>query len=320
MSKPKLLAIAGPTASGKSALAVRLAKELDGEIISCDSMQIYRRMDVGTAKPTSEEQALVRHKMIDIVDPDEDFSCADYVKYAKEEIENTIARGKLPIVCGGTGLYLDALLRGSDFGETKIDEALRRELEAFAAREGNEALHKRLTEIDAESAAEIHPNNVKRVIRAIEIFETGGVKKSELDRRSRLVPSPYDALVIALRYTDREILYGRIDKRVDVMLKDGLLAETEMLLGEGIFEKNTTASQAIGYKEMLGYLSGEMTLLEATEQLKTATRRYAKRQMTWFSSKDYVSWIDADLDGALRPFEEITNEALSLVREWRVKE
>ena len=320
MSKPKLLAIAGPTASGKSALAVRLAKELDGEIISCDSMQIYRRMDVGTAKPTSEEQALVRHKMIDIVDPDEDFSCADYVKYAKEEIENTIARGKLPIVCGGTGLYLDALLRGSDFGETKIDEALRRELEAFAAREGNEALHKRLTEIDAESAAEIHPNNVKRVIRAIEIFETGGVKKSELDRRSRLVPSPYDALVIALRYTDREILYGRIDKRVDVMLKDGLLAETEMLLGEGIFEKNTTASQAIGYKEMLGYLSGEMTLLEATEQLKTATRRYAKRQMTWFSSKDYVSWIDADLDGDIRPFEEITNEALTLVGEWRAKE
>ena len=320
MTKPRILAVAGPTASGKSALAVRLAMLLDGEIISCDSMQIYRRMDVGTAKPTAEEQALVRHRMIDVSEPDEDFSCADYVKYARCEIEKTLAAGKLPIICGGTGLYLDALLRGSDFGETRIDEELRRSLSEFAEREGNEALHKRLSEIDPESAAEIHPNNVKRVIRAIEIYETGGVKKSELDRLSRTVDSPYDALVIALRYTNRDILYERIDKRVDVMLEEGLLRETEMLLREGIFEKNTTASQAIGYKEMLGYISGEMSLSDATEQLKTATRRYAKRQMTWFSSKDYVSWIDADKDGAMRPFDEILRDALSLIRERKIKD
>lgn len=317
MSKPRILAIAGPTASGKSALAVRLATLFNGEIISCDSMQIYRRMDVGTAKPTPEEQALVCHRMIDVCEPDEPFSCADYVKMAREEIEMTLKAGKLPIVCGGTGLYLDALLRGSDFSETQVDEQLRRELEKFAEEHGNEALHKRLAEIDPESAAEIHQNNVKRVIRAIEIYETGGVKKSELDRRSRLFESPYDALVIALRYTNRDILYGRIDKRVDVMLDEGLLEETRQLLGEGIFEKNTTASQAIGYKEMLGYLAGEMSLFDAAEQLKTATRRYAKRQMTWFSSKGYVSWIDADCNGEMRPFEDIVNDALVLIGETK---
>ncbi len=315
MAKPRILAIVGPTASGKSALAVRLAKELEGEIISCDSMQIYRRMDVGTAKPTEKEQSLVRHRMIDIAEPDEPFSCADYVKIAKEEIAVTLEAGKLPIVCGGTGLYLDALLRGSDFGETQVDEALRKSLEKFAEDNGNEALHQRLAEIDPESAAEIHPNNVKRVIRAIEIYMTGGIKKSELDRRSKLTESPYDALVIALRYNNRDILYNRIDKRVDLMIEEGLLDETRKLLGEGIFEKNTTASQAIGYKEMLGYLSGENSIDEATEQLKTATRRYAKRQMTWFSGKSYVVWIDADCDGQIRPFEDIVKEALTLFSE-----
>ena len=312
MTKPRILAIVGPTASGKSSLAVRLAKELRGEIISCDSMQIYRRMDVGTAKPTAHEQELVRHRMIDIAEPHEPFSCADYVKIAKEEIAKTLEAGKLPIVCGGTGLYLDALLRGSDFGETQVDENLRLELERFAEENGNEALHKRLVEIDPESAAAIHPNNVKRVIRAIEIFMTGGVKKSELDRRSKLCESPYDALVIALRYNNRDILYERIDKRVDVMLKEGLLEETKQFLDEGIFEKNTTASQAIGYKEMLCYLSGDTSLEGAAELLKTATRRYAKRQMTWFSGKSYVVWIDADRDGHPRPFDDVVSDALAL--------
>lgn len=312
MKKPRVLAIVGPTASGKSSLAVRLAKELCGEIISCDSMQIYRRMDVGTAKPTAKEQSLVRHRMIDVAEPHESFSCADYVKLAKEEIAKTLEASKLPIICGGTGLYLDALLRGSDFGQTQVDEHLRKELEKFAEERGNEALHKKLAEVDSESAEAIHPNNVKRVIRAIEIYMTGGVKKSELDRRSRLFECPYDALVIALRYNNRDILYDRIDKRVDVMIEDGLLDETRRLFDEGIFEKNTTASQAIGYKEMLGYISGEMSLNAATEQLKMATRRYAKRQMTWFSGKSYVVWIDADRDGEMRPFDDIVNEALVL--------
>lgn len=314
MSKPKILAVAGPTASGKSALAVTLAEKFCGEIISCDSMQIYRRMDIGTAKPTHEEQATVPHRMIDVVDPEVDFSCADYVKMAADEVESVLASGHVPVFCGGTGLYLDAFLRGSDFAETRVDNELREELRFFAEREGNVALHEELRKIDPKSADEIHPNNVKRVIRAIEIYRTGGKTKSELDRLSKTYESKYDALVIALRYNDRALLYDRIDRRVDAMISDGLLEETRTLYNEGIFEKNTTASQAIGYKEMLGYIRGEASLNEATELLKGATRRYAKRQMTWFSSKDYVKWIDADCDGAMRPYADIVADACALMR------
>ncbi len=315
MTKPKILAVAGPTASGKSALAVTLAEMYGGEIISCDSMQIYRRMDIGTAKPTAEDCARVPHRMIDIVEPECDFSCADYVRMAADEVLGVLGRGRIPVFCGGTGLYLDAFLRGSDFGETRVDNALREELREFALREGNEALHRELEKIDPESAAEIHPNNVKRVIRAIEIYRTGGKTKSELDRLSKTYESRYDALVIALRYNDRGLLYDRIDRRVDQMIEMGLVEETRALLEEGIFEKNSTASQAIGYKEMLGYIRGEATLDEATELLKGATRRYAKRQMTWFSSKDYVKWIDADCDGQMREYGEIVNDACGLMKE-----
>ena len=315
MTKPKILAVAGPTASGKSALAVTLAQMYGGEIISCDSMQIYRRMDIGTAKPTAQECASVPHRMIDIVEPECDFSCADYVKMAADEVCGVLGSGRIPVFCGGTGLYLDAFLRGSDFGETRVDNALREELREFALREGNEALHRELWKIDPESAAEIHPNNVKRVIRAIEIYRTGGKTKSELDRLSKTYESQYDALVIALKYNDRGLLYDRIDKRVDQMIEMGLVEETRALLQEGIFDKNSTASQAIGYKEMLGYIRGEATLVEATELLKGATRRYAKRQMTWFSSKDYVKWIDADCNGQMRDYGEIVNDACSLMKE-----
>ena len=318
MQKKKIMAVAGPTASGKSALALRLAELFGGEIISCDSMQIYRRMNIGTAKPTAEELSRVRHRMIDIAEPDEDFSCADYVKLAAEETQAALDGGALPIFCGGTGLYLDAFLRGSDFGETQIDIELRRELEDYAREKGNEALHAMLREIDPDSADAIHPNNVKRVIRAIEIYRTGGVTKSELDRRSLECESEYDALVLALRYNDREILYNRIDSRVDAMISEGLLGETEALWREGIFDKNTTASQAIGYKEMLGYIKGEMSLEDAVSTLKTATRRYAKRQMTWFSSKSYVKWIDADRDGKMRSFEDILADACAAMREFGI--
>ena len=308
MEKIKILCIVGPTASGKSSLALELAKQLDGEIISCDSMQIYRRMDIGTAKPTHEEMACVRHHMIDIADPDSDFSCAEYVSFADTAIRDCAARGKLPIVCGGTGLYLDALLRGADFEETASDENIRAELFAFAEREGAHALHGELERIDPESAAAIHENNVKRVVRAIEIYRVCGVRKSELDRRSRLAGDRFDATVIGLRYNDREKLYGRIEKRVDVMMSEGLLEETKSLLSEGVFEKNRTAAQAIGYKELLSYIAGEETLDAAVDRLKTATRRYAKRQMTWFSARPYVSWIDADE----KTFEEIVNCAKKL--------
>ena len=308
MNKTKILAIVGSTASGKSALAMALAERLDGEIISCDSMQIYRRMDIGTAKPTAAEQAAVRHHMIDVVEPTETFTCADYVAAASRAIEDCASRGKLPIVCGGTGLYLDALLRGGDFAEGGADEDLRRELAAFAEREGNEALHAELRRVDPESADAIHPNNVKRVIRAIEIYRTTGKTKTELDRQSLTLGDRYDATVIGLRYPDRERLYERIDRRVDVMLAEGLLEETQRLCNEGVFAANQTAAQAIGYKELLGYLEGRESLESATETLKMATRRYAKRQMIWFAAKPYVQWLDTDE----KTFDEIVNNAEKL--------
>ena len=311
-NKIKILAVVGSTASGKTALSIALAKKLRGEIISCDSMQIYRRMDVGTAKPTPEEMAGIPHHLLDFIEPDTPFSCAEYVSMAKKVAEEIHARGHLPILCGGTGLYLDSFLRGGGFEETVTDPALRESLFAFAAEHGNHALHERLRAVDPESADAIHENNVKRVVRALEIFESTGVTKTEMDRRSRTLETPYDACVIGLRYQNREILYRRIDKRVDLMLEAGLLEETKRLMEEGVFERNSTAAQAIGYKELLGYLRKEQSLDEAVEDLKRATRRYAKRQITWFGAKDYVHWVDADRDGSMRSFEEILEEALSV--------
>ena len=311
--KIKLLAIVGSTASGKSALAVALARALGGEIVSCDSMQIYRRMNIGTAKPTAAEMAQIPHHLIDVAEPDTPFSCAEYVTLAAKAVDEITARGQLPILCGGTGLYLDSLLRGSGFEETETDPALRQSLFDYAAEHGNHALHERLAAVDPESAAAIHENNVKRVVRALEIFEGTGITKTEFDRRSRMVESPYDATVIGLRYADRDLLYSRIDRRVDEMLANGLLDETKSLLAEGVFERNTTAAQAIGYKELLGHLRGEQSLTDATEELKRATRRYAKRQITWFGAKDYVRWIDVTENGNVKPFDAIFQTALNII-------
>ena len=305
----RILAIVGPTGGGKSALALSLAERLGGEIVSCDSMQVYRRMDVGTAKPTAEEQARVRHHLIDVAEPDEAFSSAEYVALAEAAIRDCAERGRLPIVCGGTGLYLDALLRKSDPAPNTVNEELRRELWALYEEQGAEALHDALRQVDPESAAATHPNNVKRVIRALEIFRTCGVTKTELDRRSREGGMRYDACVIGLRYADRETLYRRIDTRVDAMLAAGLEAETRALMAEGVFEKNQTAAQAIGYKELLPYCRGEESLSAAADALKMATRRYAKRQMTWFGAKEYVRWIDMPAELNEKTFEEIVNNA-----------
>ena len=290
----RVLAVVGPTASGKSALAIELAKRLDGEIICCDSMQIYKQMNVGTAKPSDEEQKEVKHHLFDFADPMQSFSCADYIPLAEQVVEDILSRGKLPIFCGGTGLYLDRFLSGGEFEETEIDEAFRREMEAFALENGNEALHDKLREIDPISADEIHFNNVKRVIRALEIYKTSGRTKSELDRESKTVAPRYDSIQIGIRYEDRELLYGRINSRVDIMMEQGLLSETKELLDAGVFEMNSTAAQAIGYKELIGYFNGEKTLETAIGELKMATRRYAKRQMTWFNSHGDVFWINAD--------------------------
>ena len=308
MNKTKIIAVVGPTASGKSALALELAKRYGGEIISCDSMQVYKKMNIGTAKPSEAEMAEVRHHMIDIAEPSEPFSCEDYVRLASLAIEDCVGRGKLPIVCGGTGLYLDALLRGGNSAPSFDTAEIRATLTERVAREGIEPLYAELREIDPESAEAIHPNNEKRVIRAMEIYLSCGITKSELDRRSKEFESPYDAKVIGLLYNDRNVLYERIEKRVDIMLDEGLLDETRALMSDGVFDKNSTAAQAIGYKELLGFIRGEQTLDEAVVDLKTATRRYAKRQMTWFRAKDYVEWLEADG----KTFEEIVNNAEKL--------
>ena len=308
--KIKILAIVGPTASGKTGVSIELARRFGGEVVSCDSMQVYRRMNIGTAKPTEEEKCGIPHHLIDAVEPDAPFSCAEYVTMATHAVKDIWSRGKLPILCGGTGLYLDRFLCG-EMEETHADESLRTSLFAFAQKEGIEALHQRLRAVDPESAETIHPNNVKRVVRALEIYEQTGIPKSEFDRRSQVTESPYDATVIGLHYPRREVLYDRINHRVDIMLADGLLEETKQLKGGGVFDVNLTAAQAIGYKELLGYLDGHETLTEATENLKTATRRYAKRQLTWFSAKPYVEWVEMEKDGALRSLDDVCREIIA---------
>ena len=292
--KTKIIAIVGPTASGKTALSIALAKKYNGEIISCDSMQIYRGMDIGTAKPDIEEMDGIVHYMFDVADPTDNYSCADYVREAKQKIKEIVSKGKLPIICGGTGLYLDSLLRGGSFEVTDTLPEYRAELEALAMKEGNVKVHEMLMAVDRESAEAIHPNNLKRVIRALEIYKSTGVPKSVLDKESRKPESEYEALVIGIRFTDREVLYDRINRRVDIMLDMGLEEETRRLFSEGVFDGSGTATQAIGYKELLGYIRGEMTFDEAKEELKTASRRYAKRQMTWFSAHSNVRWVDVE--------------------------
>ena len=295
--KIPILAVVGATASGKSALSMELAKRLNGEIVSCDSMQIYRHMDIGTAKPTEADRASIPHHLIDIADPKTDFSCAEYITAAAKAIAEIHARKNLPIICGGTGLYLDSLLRGGGFEESATaDPVLRESLFSYAKEHGNHALHERLRAVDPKSADAIHENNVKRVVRALEIYESTGLTKSELDRRSQEFESPYAATVIGLAYPDREVLYRRIDRRVDEMISEGLLEETARLESEGVFLSNSTAAQAIGYKELRRYLQGEQSLSEAIEDLKRATRHYAKRQITWFGAKPYVLWIPVEVN------------------------
>ena len=290
----KIFCIVGPTAVGKTALALRLAKELDGEIISCDSMQIYKGMDIGTAKPTKEEMAEVKHHLIDIKEPNEEFSCADYATMAKACIEDIISRGKTPIFCGGTGLYLDSVIEIGSFSSTFKDEKYREELEKLSMEMGNEHIHNMLKEIDPKSAEEIHPNNLKRVIRALEIYHSSGITKSEWDEKSKEQKPPYDATVLFLNCKDREILKKRIDLRVDIMLSDGLLTETLDLYKRGMLKEEYTSFGAIGYKELIPYIENTDTLESCIERLKISTRQYAKRQNTWFSRKANYNTIYVD--------------------------
>ena len=311
--KSRILAIAGPTASGKTSLSIALAKVLNGEIVSCDSMQVYRGMDVGTAKPTEEEMDGVVHHLINVADPHTPFSAGEYVALATKAAEDILSRGKVPVFCGGTGLYLDSLLRGG-FEETRGDPCVRERWEAFLKENGAHALHECLQKIDPESAEAIHENNVKRVIRALEIYESTGMTKTEADRRTKAFQSPFEATVVGLFYPTRELLYARIEARVDAMLAGGLVEETRRLEAMGVFRSNGTAAQAIGYKEILPYLHGEESLECSRERLILATRHYAKRQLTWFGAKDYVKRIEMEQGGVLRRGEDVLQEVLRL---WR---
>ncbi len=289
METIKLLCVVGPTASGKTALAVALARLHGAEIVSADSMQVYRRMDIGTAKPDAAERGGVPHHMLDILEPWENYSAAQYAAQARACVEDIAARGRLPIVAGGTGLYLDALLGRLRFPPEEADPELRERLAQEARREGPAFMHAKLAALDPEAAAKIHPNNQKRTLRALEIFIAAGRRPSQPPPPPRDEAPPYEPCILGLCPEDRGVLYGRIDRRVDEMMARGLPAEARALWEEGNLSQ--TAAQAIGYKELFAYFEGRCGLAEATEAIRQGSRRYAKRQLTWFRADPAVHWI-----------------------------
>lgn len=294
LNKPKVLVLVGPTASGKTALGVALAKKLDGEIISADSMQIYKYMNIGTAKVTPEEMQGIPHHLVDCVLPNEDFSVAKFKEAALNAIETILAKGKLPIILGGTGLYINGLTLPWDFQKKDCDEEIRWRLTAEAEILGRDALYERLKSVDPVTAEIVHPNNLNRVIRALEIFELTGKPKSYFDDVTKKQEVPYDYVMLGLDW-DREILYDRINRRVDLMIGDGLIDEAKMLVDRG-YDWNLTALKAIGYKELKPYLEGQSSLEEVVIILKRDSRHYAKRQMTWFRKDERIHWLKMSED------------------------
>lgn len=291
MQKNKLVIIAGPTAVGKTENSIRLAKAINGEIISADSMQVYKRMDIGSAKIMPEEMQGIRHHLIDVLEPTEEFNIVRFQTMAKKAVQEIVSNGKIPILVGGTGFYIQSLLYDIDFKEEEnIDTTLRESLQHFADTNGKEALHERLKEIDPESAETIPPGNVKRVIRAIEFYETHHEKISSHNKEQKEKESPYNFAFFVLT-DERPVLYERIDKRVDSMLKNGLIDEVKALQAEGL-TRSHISMQGLGYKEILAYLEGEITLEEAIYILKRDTRHFAKRQITWFKREKEVKWLD----------------------------
>ena len=286
-----IIAVVGPTASGKSHLAVELAKWKQTEVVSADSMQIYREMSIGTAKPTLQEQEGIVHHLIDFVDLSQPFSVADYVSLAKKCVQSIYDQGKIPILVGGTGLYIRSFLENLSFSEQDRDEALRLALTQKAKEKGIQELVEELKSFDPESAERIDPNNLPRLIRAIEVYRTTGETMTQQIQRSRQTPSPYQVCMIGLDYADRQVLYDRINRRVDQMLEQGLVEEARRVLAQ---PNSKTALQAIGYKELQPYFEGEISLEQAAENMKQETRRYAKRQLTWFRREKKIHWIYPD--------------------------
>lgn len=306
-----IICIAGPTASGKTALAVELAKELNGEVVSCDSMQVYKRMDIGTAKPTVEEMQGIPHHMLDVAQAWEDFSVSRYCNQAAPIVDDIIAQGKTAIIAGGTGLYMDSLIRGNNFApfpSTGVREAL----EARAEAEGIQPLLEELAQVDPESTGRLHPSDRKRIIRALEVYRETGITITEHNRRTREVPPKYRPVWLGLDFSDRAALYRRIDRRVERMLEAGLLDEIRSLLESGIPE-TCTAMQAIGYKEFLPVLRGERGLCDAAAEVCQSSRRYAKRQLTWFRRNPNMHWIVREEDGAP---DEIIRQARQILQEF----
>ena len=304
-----IICIAGPTASGKTALAVELAKELGGEVVSCDSMQVYKRMDIGTAKPTKEEMDGIVHHMIDVAEPDEEFSVSRYCAMASPIIDDIVARGKTAIIAGGTGLYMDSLIKGNDFAPFP-STGVREKLEAEAEEVGFEAMLEKLRAIDPESAARL--TDRRRVIRALEVFFETGETITAHNKRTQAIPPRYTPLWLGLDFTERAELYRRIDLRVGIMLEQGLVKEIEDLLASGIPAK-CTAMQAIGYKEFVAALDGQGTIEEAADSVRQSSRRYAKRQLTWFRRNKSIHWLTRDTgEGS----EEIFTRARRIIRDF----
>ena len=304
--KMPVVAVGGPTASGKTAFSVQLAKRLGGEVVCADSMQIYKGLDVGTAKATKEEMEGVPHHLMDFLPPEETFSVADFVEAANREVQAITGRGRLPVLVGGTGLYIESFLNGVRFAEQKTDPALRERLEKEAGELGAQAMHRRLAAIDPDYAATVHPNNVGRVIRALELYYSSGKTMSRQRAESLPETPPFDSMVFCLAPAERSELYRRIDVRVDRMLEAGILEEAKMVWENR--ERYRTAAQAIGYKEFFPYFEGTADLAACADKLKQASRNYAKRQLTWFRRMENVIWLDPG-DGQL------VERAEKLVRE-----
>ena len=314
--KPPLIILAGPTASGKTALSVKLAKRIGGSVISADSMQVYRHMDIGSAKIRPKEMQGVPHYLIDELNPDEEFNIVLFQKLASKYMQEIYAAGRIPILVGGTGFYIQSVLYGIDFSEERASGKIREELTAYAVRHGSEALHRELEKVDLPSANAIHPNNIKRVIRALEFYRQNGYPISEHNQTERQKPSPYAFAYFVLN-EKRELLYQKIERRVDQMLAQGLLSEVEALKNMGC-HKGMVSMQGLGYKELLSFLDGERTLPEAVSVLKRDTRRFAKRQLTWFRRQIDGLWLDMDREDS-----GIMGQAISYLTElgvWKGEE